>query len=85
MIVNKCGRIPSREECDELMAKYSMLPNIVEHSIQVMRPSLAITDNLKASVSVNRDLVMAAALLPDITKTRSLATKERHDASGGEL
>ena len=25
-------RIPSLEECDELMAKYSMLPNIVAHS-----------------------------------------------------
>jgi uncharacterized protein len=85
MIQSKCDRIPSREECDELMAKYSMLPNIVEHSIKVMRVSLAITDNLQSGVSVNRDLVMAAALLHDITKTRSLVTKERHDTSGGEL
>jgi putative nucleotidyltransferase with HDIG domain len=67
------------------MAKYSMLPNIVEHSIQVMHVSLAITDNLKSGVSVNRDMVIAAALLHDITKTRSLVTKERHDASGGDL
>jgi putative nucleotidyltransferase with HDIG domain len=78
-------RIPSREECDELMAKYSMLPNIVAHSQQVMRVSLAITDNLKNGVSINRDLVMAAALLHDITKTRSLKTREPHDQSGGEL
>ena len=78
-------RIPSREECDELMAKYSMLPNIVAHSQQVMRVSLAITDNLKNGVSINRDLVVAAALLHDITKTRSLKTREPHDQSGGEL
>ena len=78
-------RIPSREECDELMAKYSMLPNIIVHSQQVMRVSLAITDNLKNGVSINRDLVMAAALLHDITKTRSLKTREPHDQSGGEL
>ena len=78
-------RIPSREECDELIAKYSMLPNIVSHSQQVMRVSLAITDNLKNGVSINRDLVMAAALLHDITKTISLKTKEPHDQSGGEL
>ena len=78
-------RIPSREECDELMAKYSMLPNIVAHSQQVMRVSLAITDNLKNGVSINRDLVMAAALLHDITKTRSLKTREPHDQSGGDL
>jgi putative nucleotidyltransferase with HDIG domain len=85
MTENTCDKIPSREACNELMAKYSMLPNIVEHSIQVMHVSLAITDNLKSGVSVNRDMVIAAALLHDITKTRSLVTKERHDASGGDL
>jgi len=78
-------RIPSQEECYELMAKYYMLPNIVAHSQQVMRVSLAITDNLKNGMSINRDLVMAAALLHDITKTRSLETREPHDQSGGEL
>jgi uncharacterized protein len=67
------------------MVQYSMLPKIVEHSMQVMNVSLAIIDNLKSGVPVNRDLVIAAALLHDITKTRSLVTKERHDTSGGEL
>jgi putative nucleotidyltransferase with HDIG domain len=76
-------RIPSREECNELMVHHSMRPNIVGHSIQVMNVSLAITDNLKNGVAVNRDLVIAAALLHDITKTRSLITNERHDISGG--
>jgi putative nucleotidyltransferase with HDIG domain len=85
MTENTCDKIPSREACNELMAKYSMLPNIVEHSIQVMHVSLAITDNLKSGVFVNRDMVVAAALLHDITKTRSLVTKERHDTSGGDL
>jgi uncharacterized protein len=78
-------RIPSPEECDELMAKYSMLPNIVAHSRQVMRVSLAITDNVKKGVAINRDMIIAAALLHDITKTRSLKTREPHDQSGGEL
>jgi uncharacterized protein len=78
-------RIPSQEDCDELMAKYSMLPNIVAHSRQVMRVSLAITDNLKKGVSINRDMIIAAALLHDITKTRSLKTREPHDQSAGEL
>ncbi|PKN69468.1 MAG: metal-dependent phosphohydrolase [Deltaproteobacteria bacterium HGW-Deltaproteobacteria-12] len=78
-------RIPDRAECEELMARYSMLPNIVEHSLQVMRVSLAVTDHLQDGVYVNRDLVAAAALLHDITKTRSLTTKERHAASGGVL
>jgi len=61
------NRIPSRLECDELMARYYMLPNIVKHSIQVMNVSLAITDNLKNGMPINRDLVIAAALLHDIT------------------
>jgi uncharacterized protein len=108
---NKTDRIPTRAECEELMAKYSMLPNIVEHSFQVMRVALAITDNLKDSVpqrkasgiipptlrtsflsrsagvimSVDRDVVIAGALLHDITKTRSIKTKEKHAASGGML
>lgn len=76
-------RVPSRVECDKLMVKYSMLPNIVQHSIKVMQVSLAITDNLRNNVSVNKDLVMAASLLHDITKTKSLETKEHHDSSGG--
>jgi uncharacterized protein len=78
-------RIPTRTQCDELMARYSMLPNIVAHSLQVMRVSLAITDHLNDDVFVNRDIVIAGALLHDITKTRSLETKERHDASGGTV
>jgi len=78
-------RIPSPEECHKLMEKYCMLPNIVAHSRQVMRVSLAITDNLINRVTINRNLVMAAALLHDITKTRSLETREPHDQSGGEL
>lgn len=82
---NNGKRIPSREECDELMARYSMLPNIREHSIQVMNVSLAITDNLRKNFIIDRDLVIAAALLHDITKTRSLKTGERHDTTGGEL
>jgi uncharacterized protein len=83
--MSSTDRIPSQEECDELMAKYCMLPNIIAHSRQVMRVSLVITDNLKKGVSINRDLVIAAALLHDITKTRSLETRELHDQSGGEL
>lgn len=67
------------------MIRYSMLPNIVEHSLQVMRVSLSVMDNLKEGVRLNRDMVIAAALLHDITKTRSLKTKERHDESGGTL
>jgi len=85
MTENIKDKIPTRGECEELMAKYAMLPNIVMHSMQVMRVSIAIMDHLKDGVSLERDLVVAAALLHDITKTRSLETKERHAESGGDL
>jgi len=79
------AKIPTPAECKELMERYSMLPNIIEHSYQVMNVALAITDHLKDPISINRDMVIAGALLHDITKTRSLKTKERHDVSGGAL
>jgi len=85
MMENKKDSIPDRAECEDLMVRYAMLPNIVEHSRQVMRVSLAITDHLREGLSINRDLIVAAALLHDITKTRSLQTKEKHAASGGVL
>lgn len=85
MIDSDNDKIPSVEECRRLMVQYSMKPNIVEHSFQVMNVSLAITDNLKNGAIINRDMVVAAALLHDITKTRSLETRERHDLSGGML
>jgi len=85
MTENSTDRIPTQTQCEDLMAKHSMLPNIVLHSMQVMRVSLAITDNLKNGLSINRDIVIAAALLHDITKTRSLETKEKHAVSGGAL
>ncbi len=78
-------RVPTLEECLTLMMEQAMLPNIAEHSRQVMRVSLAIADHLKNPVVIHRDAVMAAALLHDITKTRSLETRERHDLSGGAL
>ncbi len=78
-------RIPDINECYEIMGRYGMLPNIVEHSEQVMRVSMAILDDLKDETGVDRALVAAASLLHDITKTRSLETKERHDISGGAL
>jgi uncharacterized protein len=77
--------IPSQEECFKLMAAYRMLPNIMAHSAQVMRVAVAIADNLRNGTGIDRRKVMAGALLHDITKTRSIRTKERHDETGGML
>lgn len=78
-------RIPTVEECYELMNSYAMLPNIVAHSQQVARVAAAIVDHLKEGTDVHRAAVITACLLHDITKTRSLQTREHHDVSGGRL
>jgi putative nucleotidyltransferase with HDIG domain len=63
-----------------------MLEHIAHHSIQVSRVALFITDHLIAkNAPLNRDLVFAAALLHDITKTRSFKTGENHAKTGGQL
>ena len=76
--------IPSIEQCHELM-KGHMLPNIYEHSVQVMRVAEAIVSNLKKGIDVNVQLILAASLLHDISKTESIKTKEPHDLSGGRF
>jgi uncharacterized protein len=63
-----------------------MRDNILRHSEQVMKVSMALVQNLRDPSSINADLVKAAALLHDIAKSRTIQTKEmRHDLIGGEM
>ena len=79
-------QIPPKTECYRLMAEMRMLDNIVAHSIQVSRVSLLLADRMQtAGITLNRELLQAAALLHDITKTRSFETGEMHTETGGEL
>lgn len=77
-------RIPTEAECGRLMAEMGMLENIVAHCRQVCRVSLLIVDHLNPD-GLNRELVWAAALLHDITKTRSFQTHEDHAETGAQL
>ena len=62
-----------------------MLENIVAHSLQVCRVATCLVDHLKLEgIHLDRQLVQAAALLHDITKTRSLKTEENHALTGGQ-
>lgn len=79
-------KIPTRNECLRLIADTEMMAHILLHSKQVSRVALFLTDRLNAiNFNLNRELVFAAALLHDITKTRSITTKENHAQSGAEL
>jgi uncharacterized protein len=76
--------IPSEERCRRIISELGMLENIVAHSRQVCRVSLLLTDHLGLP-GINRELVRAAALLHDITKTRSFQTNENHAETGACL
>ena len=78
-------RIPTRDECYKLMCEMEMMDHIVVHSMQVCRVATVLAENLKpVGIQFNCDLIRAAALLHDITKTRSFKTQENHAETGGQ-
>jgi len=78
--------IPSKNVCFQHMCRMQMLENIVAHSIQVCRVGMCLVDHIKLQGSqINGQLVQAAALLHDITKTRSFETEENHALTGGQV
>jgi len=87
IIRNKNGmNIPTRQECFNLMHAMKMMDHIKAHSIQVCRVALALAAPLQSrSGRPDLELLRAAALLHDITKTRSFTTGEKHASTGAEL
>lgn len=78
--------LPDRPTCYRLLHEMGMLDHIVAHSLQVCRVALLVTDALAAAgTRLDRPLIRAAALLHDITKTRSLETGERHSETGSDF
>jgi uncharacterized protein len=77
---------PTREECFELIHKMDMMDHIIDHSIMVSNVALYLCGFLeKKFPHINMENVCCAALLHDITKTRSFDTGEVHSETGGEL
>jgi len=76
--------IPGDAQCQRIMSEMGMLENIMAHCRQVCRVSLLLTDHLGLA-GLNRELIKAAALLHDITKTRSFDTDEDHAETGARL
>jgi uncharacterized protein len=78
--------IPSFAECMKIMRRYNMRENIVRHSLRVRDVAVFIAAKLvEAGHELNLNLVEAAALLHDITKTRCLSTGERHAETGQSM
>ena len=80
------GNTPNENECLKIMKTCNMFPNIIAHSIQVKNVAAAIADNLKPDIIINKELVIAGALLHDIGKTKSIIEKNyRHDLMGSAM
>ena len=78
--------IPDVATCRQLMDQYSMLPNIVEHSYRVCQVASFLGKALSGpGTQLDWELIVASSLLHDITKTRSLKTREKHAGTGGSL
>ena len=68
------------------MCEMKMLDHIVLHSMQVCRVATYLTSRLiSLHHRLSPELIQAAALLHDITKTRSFKTKENHALTGGQF
>jgi len=79
-------QIPTIEQCYQMMCEMKMMDHIVIHSLQVCRVATVLTDHLKEQQNhLNFNLIRAAALLHDITKTRSFNTDENHALTGGQF
>lgn len=78
--------IPTYDQCLALMREMAMMDHIVGHSMQVCRVATFLTHQLSSrQYHLNLDLIRAAALLHDITKTRSFETSENHALTGGQF
>lgn len=78
--------LPDKKNCFALMNRMGMPEHIIAHSLQVGRVALLLADHLgRAGHALNSDLLLAAAMLHDITKPRSFQTGENHAQTGAEL
>ncbi len=78
--------IPNRQTCLDLIDASDMLPNIKQHSLTVCLVAVTIARALNAhGMRYNLAKIEAAALLHDITKTRSLSTGENHSLTGATM
>ena len=65
-------KIPTKDQCYRMISDMGMMDHIVIHSLQVCRVATFLTRHLITEhYQLNFELIQAAALLHDITKTRS--------------
>ena len=79
-------KIPTTSQCFKLIREMNMMEHIVDHSVMVGNVAICLGRHLQqAFPSLDIKLLASAALLHDITKTRSFDTGEVHSETGGLL
>ncbi len=79
-------KVPTQAQCFQMMCEMKMMDHIVIHSMQVCRVATCLTDYLVVRYThLNPDMIRSAALLHDITKTRSFDTGEDHALTGSQF
>jgi uncharacterized protein len=79
-------QVPTKAQCYQIMCEMNMMDHIVVHSMQVCRVATYLTDYLVGRhTHLNAKMIRSAALLHDITKTRSFNTGEDHALTGGQF
>ena len=79
-------KIPCKKTCYDIITSHCMMDHIVAHSKMVHDVTEMICRYLVVKYpDLNIELSKSAALLHDITKTRSFSTGEKHSETGGEL
>lgn len=79
-------KIPCKKTCYDIIHQHSMMDHIIAHSKMVHNVVEMICRSIALRYPhINIELSKSAALLHDITKTRSFTTGEKHADTGGEL
>lgn len=79
-------KIPCKKTCYDIIQGHLMMDNIIAHSRMVHNVVEMICRHIAGKYPhINIELSKSAALLHDITKTRSFTTGEMHAETGGEL
>ena len=77
--------IPSEKECLEILKRFKVPENIIEHSIKVKELSVKIAKKLiEKGEKINLKLLVAGALLHDVSKFDCLESDVRHGDHGCE-
>jgi len=79
-------KLPTQDECFRIIREMNMMDHIIDHSVMVSNVALCLGRHLKKqNPLIDIELTRSAALLHDITKTRSFDTGEMHSKTGGIL